>query len=107
MKQQGGIAMLNQIIDVLTILIALLPLGITIFQLVTAKTHNVRIKNLSQRSQIIVEALNQSNLTNEDKKQAALVKLAKYAKEVNIGVTADQLEDYIESAVAFVKVVAK
>lgn len=99
--------MLNQIIDVLTVLLALLPLGISAFQLITAKTHNQRIKNLSQRSQVIVEALNQSNLTNDTKKQAALTKLSKYANEVNINVTEDQLEDYIESAVAFVKVVAK
>lgn len=99
--------MLNQIIDVLTVVIALLPIGIKVFQLVTAKTHNQRIKNLSQRSQIIVEALNQSNLTNEDKRQTAMLKLARYAKEVKINVTPDQIEDYIESAVAFVKVVTK
>lgn len=99
--------MLNQIIEVLTVVIALLPIGIQVFQLVTAKTHNQRIKNLSQRSQIIVEALNQSNLTNEDKRLTAMLKLARYAKEVKINVTSDQIEDYIESAVAFVKVVTK
>lgn len=99
--------MLNQIIEVLTVVIALLPIGIKVFQLVTAKTHNQRIKNLSQRSQIIVEALNQSNLTNADKRLTAMQKLSKYAKEVKINVTPDQIEDYIESAVAFVKVVAK
>lgn len=98
MSQLGGYSMVTRTIDIITIVIALLPIGIKVFQLLTAKTHSQRIKTISQRSQIIVEALSEAGYSSEYKKQVAMGKLATYAKEVNIKVSEDQLEDYIESA---------
>ena len=96
--------MVRELLDIVTIIIALAPIGIKIFQLIAQKTHNQRLINLSQRAQIIVEGLEQSNLSNEEKKTKAYEKLSAYAKEVGIPVTVDQLDDYIESAVRLVKV---
>ena len=96
--------MVRELLDIVTIIIALAPIGIKIFQLIAQKTHNQRLINLSQRAQIIVEGLEQSNLTNEEKKTKAYKKLSAYANEVGIPVTVDQLDDYIESAVRLVKV---
>lgn len=100
--------MFERIIEVLTIVIPLLPIIFQLFALLTAKTHNQRIKNLSERAQIIVGALEkETNLTNVDKKMKALNKLAKYASEVGIKVTADQLNDYIESSIDIVRAINK
>ena len=96
--------MVKELLDIITILIALAPIGVKIFQLIAQKTHNQRLINLSQRAQIIVEGLEQSNLSNEEKKTKAYKKLSAYANEVGIPVTVDQLDDYIESAVRLVKV---
>ena len=96
--------MVREILDIITILIALAPIGVQIFRLIAQKTHNQRLINLSQRAQIIVEGLEQSNLSNEEKKTKAYKKLSAYANEVGIPVTVDQLDDYIESAVRLVKV---
>ena len=96
--------MIRDILDIITILIALAPIGVKVFQLIAQKTHNQRMINLSQRAQIIVEGLEQSNLSNEEKKTKAYKKLSAYANEVGIPVTVDQLDDYIESAVRLVKV---
>ena len=96
--------MVREILDIITILIALAPIGVKVFQLIAQKTHNQRLINLSQRAQIIVEGLEQSNLSNEEKKTKAYKKLSAYANEVGIPVTVDQLDDYIESAVRLVKV---
>ena len=60
--------MVRELLDIVTIIIALAPIGIKIFQLIAQKTHNQRLINLSQRAQIIVEGLEQSNLSNEEKK---------------------------------------
>lgn len=96
--------MVRELLDIVTIIIALAPIGIKIFQLIAQKTHNQRLINLSQRARIIVEGLEQSNLSNEEKKTKAYKKLSAYANEVGIPVTVDQLDDYIESAVRLVKV---
>ena len=95
--------MVRELLDIITILIALAPIGVQIFRLIAQKTHNQRLINLSQRAQIIVEGLEQSNLSNEEKKTKAYKKLSAYANEVGIPVTVDQLDDYIESAVRLVK----
>ena len=95
--------MIRELLDIVTIIIALAPIGIKIFQLIAQKTHNQRMINLSERSIKVVEALEQSNLTNEEKKTKAYKKLSAYANEVGIPVTVDQLDDYIESAVRLVK----
>lgn len=95
---------MKNVIDILTIIIALLPIGIKVFGLIASATHNQRIIMLSERANIIVTALDQSNLTNDEKKKAALEKLSNYSTEVGVKVTVDQLDDYIESAVKFLKV---
>ena len=96
--------MVKELLDIITILIALAPIGVKIFQLIAQKTHNQRLINLSHRAQIIVEGLEQSDLSNAEKKTKAYEKLSAYANEVGIPVTVDQLDDYIESAVRLVKV---
>ena len=96
--------MVRELLDIVTIIIALAQIGIKIFQLIAQKTHTQRMINLSERSIKVVEALEQSNLTNEEKKTKAYEKLSAYANEVGISVTVDQLDDYIESAVRLVKV---
>ena len=96
--------MVRDILDIITILIALAPIGVKVFQLIAQKTHNQRMINITQRAQSIVEGLEQSNLPNEEKKTKAYEKLSAYANEVGIPVTVDQLDDYIESAVRLVKV---
>ena len=95
--------MVRELLDIVTIIIALSPIGIKIFQLIAQKTHTQRMINLSERAIKVVEALEQSNLTNEKKKTKAYEKLSAYANEVGIPVTVDQLDDYIESAVRLVK----
>ena len=99
--------MLDHIINVITIIVALLPIGVKVFNLIAAMTHSKRLKNLSDRANIIVAGLEREDITNESKRDAAMSKLANYAKEVNIKVTGDQLEDYIESAVTFLKVLSQ
>lgn len=98
--------MLKHIIDVLTIVLALAPIGVQVFSLLAQKVHNQRMINLSERATKIVEALEQKDLTNEEKKQKAFEKLAAYSKEVGIPVTGDQLDDYIEFAVRLMKAFA-
>lgn len=94
---------LSEFIDLGSVLIVLIPLILKLFIFVGQKTHSQKIQNLSQRAGIIVNALEQSGMMNEDKKSAALSKLSIYAKEVGIKVTEQQLDDYIESAVRFMK----
>lgn len=97
----------ESVIEILSLLVVLLPVVLKLFVLMADKSHNIKIQNLSERAQIIVEALEQSGMTNEDKKQAALQKLAIYAKEVGIKVTGQQLDDYIESSVHLIKEINK
>lgn len=98
---------INEFLSVISVAVALLPVCFRIFILIGQKSHNQKLRNLAERSEIIVTALEQSGMTNEDKKTAALQKLAIYAKEVGIKVTPQQLDDYIESAVVFVKTLVK
>ena len=49
--------MVREILDIITILIALAPIGVKVFQLIAQKTHNQRMINLSERSIKVVEAL--------------------------------------------------
>ena len=95
------------IVNVLAILAVLLPPAIQITQAVAQKTHNIRLTNLSDRANIIVQAMEQSGLSNDQKKQEAMTKLAQYSKEAGIPVTSDQLSDYIEAAVKFMKLAIK
>ena len=98
---------MNHITDIIALIGTLLPLiGVSyqLFKLVAQLTHNKRLMNLSDRAQIIVQALEQqTDMLGEEKKNAALQKLAIYAKEVGIKVTGQQLDDYIEAAVRVLK----
>lgn len=94
---------IKSIIEIITIVMALIPLIVNVVRLVAQKTHNQRLENLSARAMVIVQAMEQSGLSNEEKKDAALEKLGTYATEVGIPINGDQLEDYIESAVNFLK----
>lgn len=95
--------MLQNVLDVVTLVILLAPIVVQLVKLLGTKTHNIRIKNLSDRAEIIVTALNQSSLANEERKRVACEKLAAYANEVGINVSAEQIDDYIESAVNVIK----
>lgn len=96
---------LRNIFDILSIIVLLLPIVVQLFSYIGARTHNQKLVNLSERAKIIVAGLEQSGLQNKEKKQAAMQKLAEYASEVGIKATADQVDDYIESAVRFLKII--
>ncbi|MEG0239503.1 MAG: phage holin, LLH family [Anaerorhabdus sp.] len=98
--------MLQNIADTIAIVILLAPVVIKLVNLIATKTHSQRLQNLAKRADLIVAGLEQSGLSNEEKKLEALNKLSKYSKEVGIPVTPDQLDDYIESAVKFLKMLA-
>lgn len=93
----------NVVISLFGTLIALSPVFLRIFILLNQKTENTTMKNLSERAQIIVAAMEQTGMTNEDKKDAAYQKLAQYAQQSGIKVTGQQIDDFIESAVNFLK----
>lgn len=95
--------LIQRIIEILSILLALLPILVQIFSLLTQKTNNQKIVNLRERAAIIVAALEQTSWTNDVKQKAAFDKLSRYAKEVGITVAPDQILDYIESSVKFMK----
>jgi predicted PurR-regulated permease PerM len=98
---------IQTIINVIAIVVVLLPPAIEVTQVLVQKAHNTKLENLLNRAKIIVNALQQSGLTNAEKKQAALAKLSEYAKEVGINVTTDQIDDYIEAAVKFMNLATK
>lgn len=95
---------MEKFIDLFTIILALLPLLIKFMGLLSQLTNNKKMHNLTERSQIIVNGLVRSGFANEHKKVLAMSKLAKYASEVGIKVTEDQLDDYIEDAYTLMKV---
>lgn len=103
--------MLDQIMDVLSVLIALapilIPLLVKIIGYIAQLSNNQKLVNLHSRANIIVEAMEQSGLANDQKKRKAMEKLAYYADEVGIAVTVDQLDDYIESAYTLFKLLKK
>ena len=102
-----GAQLIQRIIEILSILLALLPILVQIFNLLTQKTNNQKIVNLRERAEIIVVALEQTGWTNEEKLSSAYNKLSRYANEVGIKATPDQLLDYIESSVRLLKEVSK
>lgn len=93
--------MLSQILDILTVLLVLIPPVVQITAQIAQQTHNKKLQNLTDRASIIVNALEQSNLTGPEKKAEGLKKLSSYATEVGISLTPDQVDDYIEAAVRF------
>ena len=98
-----GAQLIQRIIEILSILLALLPILVQIFSLLTQKTNNQKITNLRDRAAIIVAAMDQTAGDNDVKQRTAFDKLSRYAKEVGIKVTSDQILDYVESSVKFMK----
>lgn len=98
---------MSHVQDWIALIGTILPLiGVSyqVFKLLAQLSHNKKLINLSERASIIVQALEQqTDMMGPEKKQAALQKLAIYAKEVGIKVTGQQLDDYIESAVRVLK----
>lgn len=94
---------LTEVIALISTLLPLLGIAFQLFKMIAQITHNKKLINLSERADVIVKALEQTDMMGEDKRTLALQKLAIYAKEVGIKVTAQQLEDYIESAVHVLK----
>lgn len=99
--------MLKDVIEILTILVTLSPILFQIFNLLTQKANSQKIQNLRERATVIVTALEQTGWANEEKLSSAYNKLSRYANEVGIKVTPDQLLDYIESSVKFMKALNK
>ena len=99
--------MLSNIVNILTIVVVLFPIGVQVFSLIAQKSHNQKLVNLSARAMIIVNALEQSGLESADKKKEAMSKLALYASQVGIKVTDQQLSDYIEASVLALKNISK
>ena len=99
--------MLKDVIEILTILVTLSPILVQTFNLLTQKTNSQKIQNLRERATVIVTALEQTGWTNEEKQSSAYNKLSRYANEVGIKATPDQLLDYIESSVRLLKEVSK
>lgn len=90
-------------IDTIGVLIPLIVMAAKIAIYIGQQTHSKRLQNLAARADIIVRALEQTDLLNEDKKQLAIDKLNKYAKEAGIKISLNQLEDYVEGAVHTMK----
>ena len=101
------VQLLQRIIELLSILLALLPILVQIFNLLTQKTNNQKIVNLRERAAIIVAAMEQTGWDNDVKQRTAFDKLSRYAKEVGIKVSSDQILDYVESSVRLLKEASK
>lgn len=95
--------MMKTVIEIITILIVLLPPVVQITSVLAQKSHSAKLKNLSDRATIVVNALEQSELTSQEKRAEGLKALSKYANEVGIAVTDNQVSEYLEAAVRFMK----
>ena len=93
--------------EIISLLVALSPLLIQIFRLISLKIQNEKLTMVGEQATVIVNALEQSNLTNDEKKQAAFSKLAVYASNKGINIDKEEIDDYIESAVKFLKLASK
>lgn len=93
--------------EIISLLVALSPLLIQIFRLISLKIQNEKLTMVVEQATVIVNALEQSNLTNDEKKQAAFSKLAVYASNKGINIDKEEIDDYIESAVKFLKLASK
>lgn len=102
---------MKEFLEALTILVPLLialsPIVVKLFGLLAQLTTSKRLKNLAARAEIIVSALEQSNISNLEKQMEAIDKLVLYANEVGIKLTDQQAKDYIESAYMFLKLLKK
>lgn len=95
---------MDKIIEILTLLTVLAPILINIFKLLGQLLNSKKLENLSAQATVIVSALEQSNLTNEAKRAQAMRKLSEYAVLNGIDVSMEDIDDYIHSAVKFLKI---
>lgn len=95
--------MFKNAVDVIIFLVGISPLIFGVSKLIAQKTHNQKMYNFIDRMQVIVDSLQQTDFTNEFKKTTALNKGLEYAKEIGFTITPDQAEDYLESAVVYLK----
>lgn len=95
--------MTKTIVEALVIIIPLLPILLKFYILLDQLGRNKKITNLSERAEIIVAALEGSDISNPEKKNTALLKLEQYALEAGINMTPGQIDDYIQSAYEFLK----
>lgn len=93
--------------EIISLLVALSPLLIQIFRLISLKIQNEKLTMVVEQATVIVNALEQSNLTNDEKKREAFSKLAIYASKKGINIDQEEIDDYIESAVKFLKLASK
>ena len=93
--------------EIISLLVALSPLLIQIFRLISLKIKNEKLTMVVEQATVIVNALEQSNLTNDEKKREAFSKLAIYARKKGINIDKEEIDDYIESAVKFLKLASK
>lgn len=89
--------------EIVSIIVALSPLLIQIFRFISLKINNQKMLMLYDRAVIVVNALEQSDLTNDEKKAAAYKKLAAYSSKKGIKIDPETIDDNIEAAVKFLK----
>lgn len=94
---------MQNLLDTITVVIALSPIIIQAARLMGIQTHNKKLVMLSDRAGIIVHAVEQLNWPGDQKKDVALAKLVDYAAEAHISITENQASDYIEGAVRLLK----
>ena len=95
--------LLNKLIIILPLILPLIPVVLKLLGLLGQLTSSKKLHNLVDRSDRIVAALEQSNISNESKQTAAINKLMIYAREVGINISDGQAQDYIESSYLFLK----
>lgn len=94
---------LSDVLDLLTIVLLLAPVVIKIVALIGHATSNVRMTTIAKRAMIIVAALEDTDLLGEDRYSVAYERLSRYASEVNINLTPEQIQDHIEGALTLLR----
>ena len=94
----------DDIVNVITIIGLALPVVSSLTKVLAQVTHNKAFINLSNKADVIVKALEQTEaLSGSDKKERAVKALTEYANELGVKVTDKQISTYIESSVNTVK----
>lgn len=94
----------NTLVTIATIVVTFGPLVIYAIRYVGVKTKSRQLLLLADRASIIVMALDNLKITNNEKQKLAIAKLVDFANEVSIPLTNDQAGDYIDSAVREMRV---
>lgn len=87
------------ILQCMTLVIIFGPLAVQIIKYVGIKTGNASVKLVADRAEIIVSALERLDTKNHLKQDTAISHLLEFSEELNIPLTRDQAQQYIESAV--------